>query len=275
MGVRNRIRRELAERGVQYAGRRAWDDVRLGAFTRPDLLRWEGHPLGEVIADRGEDPVDVLCELLLDEDLRVNQVTPGPWTETLRDFIRHPVGMVGTDSTFVGAKPSPRTYGSFPRILGQFVRDEALLSLEEAVRSMTSAPAARLGMSDRGLLRDGYAADLVVFDPARVRSNATYDQPRQFPTGIEWVVVGGESWWSTAGGTPGRGPAGWFADERPVSRRRERAHHVAGGGRPAALGRLLPRRAGRAAADSGPRPSSIRAPGSPSSGRATPAPAAI
>ena len=192
MGVRNRIRRELTERGVQYAGRRAWDDVRLGAFTRPDLLRWEGHTLGEVIADRGEDPVDVLCELLLEEDLRVNQVTPGPWTETLRDFIRHPVGMVGTDSTFVADKPSPRTYGSFPRILGQFVREEALVSLEEAVRSMTSAAAARLGLSDRGLVHDGYAADLVVFDPARVRSNATYDQPRQFPTGIEWVVVGGE-----------------------------------------------------------------------------------
>jgi N-acyl-D-amino-acid deacylase len=192
MGVRNRIRRELAERGVQYAGRRAWDDVRLGAFTRPELLRWEGHTLGEVIADRGEDPVDVLCELLLDEDLRVNQVTPGPWTETLRDFIRHPVGMVGTDSTFVAEKPSPRTYGSFPRILGQFVREEALVSLEEAVRKMTSAAAARLGLNDRGLVRNGLAADLVVFDPARVRSNATYDEPRQFPTGIEWVVIGGE-----------------------------------------------------------------------------------
>ena len=192
MGVRNRIRRELAERGVQYAGRRAWDDVRLGAFTRPELLRYEGRTLGDVIAERGADAVDVLCDLLLEEDLRVNQVTPGPWTETLRDFIRHPVGMIGTDSTFVGAKPSPRTYGSFPRVLGQFVREEALVSLEEAVRFMTSAPAARLGLSDRGLVRDGFVADLVVFDPARVRSNATYDEPRQYPTGIEWVLVGGE-----------------------------------------------------------------------------------
>jgi N-acyl-D-amino-acid deacylase len=123
MGVRNRIRRELADRGVLYAGRRAWDDVRLGAFTRPELLRWEGHTLGDLIAERGEDPVDVLCDLLLEEDLRVNQVTPGPWSESLREFIRHPVGMIGTDSTFVGAKPSPRTYGSFPRVLGQFVRE--------------------------------------------------------------------------------------------------------------------------------------------------------
>ena len=165
--------------------------MRLGAFARPELLRWEGRTLGEVVAARDEDPVDVLCDLLLEEDLRVNQVTPGPWAESLRDFIRHPVGMIGTDSTFIGAKPSPRTYGSFPRVLGQFVREEALVSLEEAVRSMTSAAAARVGLRDRGVLRDGYVADLVVFDPDRVRSNATYDEPRRFPDGIEWVIVGG------------------------------------------------------------------------------------
>ncbi len=191
-GVRNRIRRELADRGVLFAGRRAWDDVRLGAFTSPRLLDWEGRTLGEMITERGDDPVDVLCDVLIEEDLRVNQVTPGPWTETLRDFIRHPVGMIGTDSTFVGDRPSPRTYGSFPRVLGQFVREEALVSVEEAVRSMTSAPAARLGLADRGLIRDGYAADLVIFDPERVRSNATYEEPRQFPSGIEWVLVDGQ-----------------------------------------------------------------------------------
>ena len=190
--VRDRIRRELEERGTLYAGRRAWDDVRLGAFTRPELLRWEGHTLGEVIADRGDDPVDVLCDLLLEEDLRINQVTTGPWIETLRDFIRHPVGMIGTDSTFVGDRPSPRTYGSFPRVLGQFVREEALVDLPEAVRSMTSAPAARLGLADRGLLRDGLVADIVVFDPEAVRSNATYDEPRRYPDGIDWVMVNGD-----------------------------------------------------------------------------------
>lgn len=190
--VRERIRRELTERGVLFAGQRAWHDVRLGAFANPQLLRWEGRSLGDVIDERGEDPVDVLCDLLLAEKLGINQVTPGPWSETLRDFVRHPVGMIGTDSTFVGAKPSPRTYGSYPRILGQFVRDEALLSLEEAVRKMTSAAAARLSLHGRGLIRDGYAADIVIFDPDRVRSNATYDEPRRFPDGIEFVVVNGE-----------------------------------------------------------------------------------
>ena len=191
-GVRERIRRDLANRGVLFAGRRAWDDVRLGAFITPAYRPWEGRTLGELIADRGQDAVDVLCDVLLDEDLRPNQVTPGPWSESLREFIRHPMGMIGTDSTFVGARPSPRTYGSFPRVLGQFVREEALLSLEEAVRSMTSAAADRLGLSDRGRIADGLAADLVVFDPDRVRATATYEEPRSYPDGIEWVIVGGE-----------------------------------------------------------------------------------
>ena len=143
------------------------------------------------MTDRGTDAVDTICDLLLEEDLRVTQVTTGPWTETLHHFVVHPVGMFGTDSTFIGDKPSPRTYGSFPRVLGEFVRDRALLGLEEAVRKMTSAPAARLGLTDRGLVRDGYLADVVVFDPATVRTNATYDEPRQFPDGIDYVVVNG------------------------------------------------------------------------------------
>jgi N-acyl-D-amino-acid deacylase len=105
--------------------------------------------------------------------------------------VKHPVGMVGTDSTFIGDKPSPRTYGSYPRILGQFVRDERLLSLEEAVRKMTGAAAVRLGLKHRGTIRDGNLADLVVFDPATIRSNATYDEPRRFPTGIDHVIVNG------------------------------------------------------------------------------------
>jgi N-acyl-D-amino-acid deacylase len=115
--------------------------------------------------------------------------------------------MVGTDSTFVAAKPSPRTYGSYPRILGQFVREEGVLGLEEAVAKMTSMPAARLGLRDRGVLRDGAVADLVIFDPARVRSNATYDDPRRFPDGIEWVLVSGIAVVERGrhtGATPGR-----------------------------------------------------------------------
>jgi N-acyl-D-amino-acid deacylase len=205
--VRDRIRTDLRERGVLFAGAGGLADVRLGAFTRPENLRWESRTFGEYVAETGQDPVDALCDLLVTENLAVNEVSPGPHTDGIRRFYRHPVAMVGTDSTFVGAKPSPRSYGSYPRILGQFVRDEALLTLEDAVRRMTGAPARRLGLTDRGILRDGAAADITIFDPARVRSNATYDEPRRYPDGIEYVIVngilvvdGGEH----TGATPGR-----------------------------------------------------------------------
>jgi N-acyl-D-amino-acid deacylase len=189
--VRDRIRSELQERGVLYAGAGGIADIRLGYFARPENLRFEGRTLGDVGKEIGSDLVDVLCDLLLSEGLRINQVTPGPHTDGIRRFYGHPLAMVGTDSTFVGAKPSPRSYGSYPRILGQFVRDEALLTLEQAVAKMTSMPAARLGLKERGTLTDGYVADVVVFDPATVRANATYDEPRQFPEGIGHVIVDG------------------------------------------------------------------------------------
>jgi N-acyl-D-amino-acid deacylase len=205
--TRDRVRSELRDRGILYAGAGGIADIRLGYFGRPENLRFEGRTLGEVGREIGGDLVDVLCDLLLAEGLRINQVTPGPHTDGIRRFYPHPVAMVGTDSTFVGAKPSPRTYGSYPRILGQFVRDEALLSLEEAVAKMTSMPAARLGLKDRGRIVDGYVADVVVFDPATVRANATYDEPRRFPDGIEHVIVNGtvvvEDGVHT-GATPGR-----------------------------------------------------------------------
>jgi N-acyl-D-amino-acid deacylase len=203
--TRDRLRVEMVRPNAGPAG---WADVRLGAFHRPELLRWESRTMAAVMEETGHDAVDVICDLLLAENLGVNQVTSGPWSETLRPFVVHPVGMVGTDSTFIGAKPSPRTYGSYPRILGQFVRDEGLLSLDQAVHKMTGAAAARLSLKQRGTIRDGAYADLVVFDPATVRSNATYEEPRQFPTGIDHVVVNGTlvvDGGTHTGATPGRG----------------------------------------------------------------------
>jgi N-acyl-D-amino-acid deacylase len=189
--VRETLRDELRGRGAAYTSPAGWTDVRLGAFTRPENLHWESRSLADVMNDRGVDAVDAICDLLLSENLGVNQVTSGPWRETLHHFVAHPQGVFGTDSTFIGAKPSPRTYGSFPRVLGEFVRERHVLGLEEAVRKMTSAAAARLGLRDRGVLADGYAADVVVFDPDTVASNATYDEPRRYPSGISHVVVNG------------------------------------------------------------------------------------
>ena len=189
--VREILREELRARGAAYTSPAGWADVRLGAFTRPDNLHWESRSLADVMTDRGVDAVDAMCDLLLSENLGVNQVTSGPWSKTLHHFVAHRHGLFGTDSTFIGAKPSPRTYGSFPRVLGEFVRERHVLGLEEAVRKMTSAAAARLGLHDRGVLADGYAADVVVFDPETVASNATYDDPRRYPSGISHVLVNG------------------------------------------------------------------------------------
>jgi len=202
------MREEMRQRGQLFAGKGGLADVRIGAFTRPEHRRWEGLTLGDVMDETGVDAVDAICHLLLAEDLQVNEVTPGPHTDGIRRFYQHPVAMVGTDSTFIGAKPSPRTYGSYPRILGQFVRDEALLGLEDAVARMTSMPAARLGLRDRGTIRDGAVADLVIFDPATVRSDATIDDPTRDPEGIETVIVGGTvvvDRGRPTGARPGRG----------------------------------------------------------------------
>jgi N-acyl-D-amino-acid deacylase len=206
--VRRRIRQELKDRGQLFAGAGGIRDVRIGYLRRPENLQWEGRTLGELIDAAGTDPVDALCDLLLAEDLRPNEVTPGPNLEGTRRFLAHDGAMIGTDSVFVGASPSPRTFGSFPRILGQFVRDEALLGLEDAVRRMTSAPAARLGLRDRGTIRDGAVADLVIFDPATVRSDATIDDPTRAPEGVDHVIVAGTpviDRGRPTGARPGRG----------------------------------------------------------------------
>jgi N-acyl-D-amino-acid deacylase len=189
--ARSRMRDELAIRGRSYAGTTPWGDLRLGAFATPDHRRWEGRSLADYMAETGFDPTDAICELLLAEDLRVNQVTPGPHKPGMVPFFRHRDSMIGTDGVLIADRPAPRTFGSFPRVLGEFVREEGLTSLEEAVRKMTSAPAARLGLADRGLLRDGMLADIVVFDPVTVRSRATYEEPCRFPAGIPHVLVNG------------------------------------------------------------------------------------
>lgn len=140
----------------------------------------------------GCSEVDAVCDLLLDEDLRVCYVTAGVNGNTLPKFVAHPLSMIGSDGVLLGDFPSPRTYGTFPVILAEFVRMEAFLSLPAAVRKMTSFPAQRLGLSDRGLLRDGMRADIVVFDPVAVSAPATRTEPKQYPSGIDYVVVNGE-----------------------------------------------------------------------------------
>jgi dihydroorotase/N-acyl-D-amino-acid deacylase len=123
--------------------------------------------------------------------------------------MRHPQTMIASDgrlSTPGDGHPHPRAYGTFPRVLGRYVREQRLLTLEQAVHKMTGMPAARLGLRDRGVLRAGAVADVVVFDPATVADRATFEQPHQYPVGIGTVVVNGVV--AVDGGTPTGARAG-------------------------------------------------------------------
>ena len=183
---RERLRDEVRARGTG-----SWNDLWLTYFKHPHNQRFEGRSVAEAAEMMGKSEVDALCDLLLDEDLQTSYVSPGPNLSTLPDFMTHPLTMVGTDALLLGDYPSPRTYGTFPTILSHYVRDEGSISLEEAVRKMTSFAALRLGIPDRGLLLDNMKADIVIFDPATVKSPSTRHQPKQFPTGIEHVLVNG------------------------------------------------------------------------------------
>jgi N-acyl-D-amino-acid deacylase len=183
---RERLRREVAPRGP------SWQEIWLTNFRQPHNHDFEGRSVAEAAAILGKGPIDAVCDLLLDEDLRVCYVTAGGNGNTLPKFVAHPLSMVGSDGVLLGDFPSPRTYGTFPVILSEFVRMEGFLRLADAVRKMTALPALRLGLSDRGLVRDGMRADLVVFDPERVSAPATRSDPKQFPVGIDFVIVNGE-----------------------------------------------------------------------------------
>ena len=182
---RERLRQEIRPRGGSF------QELWLTYFKQPHNRQYEGRSVAEIAEMMGKAEVDAICDLLLDEDLQTSYVTPGPNLPTLPDFITHPRSMVGTDGLLIGDYPSPRTYGTFPTILAEYVREEGSISMEEAIRKMTSMAAHRLDIRDRGMLRDGMKADIVIFDPKTVKSPATRHQPKQFPIGIDYVVVNG------------------------------------------------------------------------------------
>jgi N-acyl-D-aspartate/D-glutamate deacylase len=139
-----------------------------------------------------------MLDLLLQERATVAMVAFSQSPDNVAKVLAHPAIMVGSDSLGLTTgpgphpgKPHPRMYGTFPRVLGRYARDEKLFSLETAVQKMTGMPATRLGFHDRGLVRPGQAADLTVFDPATVRDEATYEDPHRHPTGIPYVIING------------------------------------------------------------------------------------
>ena len=184
--------RDLMVRAVEPQwGGQTLDNYIFAHIASDRNKEWEGRSLEELAQHRGGRMVDAVCDLLLEETLQVAFVARTGNLENIREIAAHPAQMIGTDAILTGGRPNPRTYGTYPYVLAQFVRGEGLFTLEEAVRKMTGAPAQRLGLTDRGVIRNGAKADLALFNPQQVDTPATFDDPTQYPVGIDYVLVNG------------------------------------------------------------------------------------
>ena len=173
----------------------SWNSVQISR-TRTAGNAWiRGKRLGEAAQERGEDPFELTLRLLIEEGGSVGMIGFGMSEENTARMLAHPLGMICSDGSVyapsASGSPHPRSFGTFPRVLGHYVRDQKVMSLETAIHKMTGMPAKKIQLTDRGVLLPGAFADLVAFDPATVRDEATFSDPRQNPTGISTVVVNG------------------------------------------------------------------------------------
>jgi N-acyl-D-amino-acid deacylase len=182
-----------------YTATGGWEGMLLVTLRNPKYKQFEGKRMSEVIKATGRPPLDVLFELLTENGGSVPTVYFHHSEEDMRYALKQPFVSIGSDGTAVknegplsSGHPHPRYYGTFPRVLGRYVREEKLIALEEAVRKMTSANAAKIHIYDRGLLRPGQWADVTVFNPNTIIDNATFEKPHQYATGVEYVIVNGK-----------------------------------------------------------------------------------
>jgi N-acyl-D-amino-acid deacylase len=200
---------------------RDWSTVQPNSFRNPALRVYVGKRLPEIAALRGKSVEETAVDLIFEDDSRVGTIFHSMSEDNVRKGLVQPWVSIGSDAAAMAPRPPfndnpvhPRTYGNFARLLGKYVREEKLLPLQEAVRKLTSLPAENLRIVDRGRLRNGYFADLAIFDPATIADRATYTDPHQFAVGMRHVFVNGVAVLRDGehtGATPGRavrGP-GW------------------------------------------------------------------
>jgi N-acyl-D-amino-acid deacylase len=175
------------------------DNILLIGFKTEKLKPLTGKRLSEVARMRGTTPEETAIDLVIEDGTRVDTVYFLMSEDNVRKQIKLPYMSFGSDAessapegVFLQSSTHPRAYGNVARLLGRYVRDEKLITLPEAVRRLTSLPAANLALKDRGLLKAGYFADIVVFDPATIQDHATFEKPQQFATGVSHVVVNGD-----------------------------------------------------------------------------------
>jgi N-acyl-D-amino-acid deacylase len=196
-GTRERLRQDIAAQGLNNFGRiSSWDDVRIA--ISPHQPQYAGQTIGAIARSRGSDPLDTVCDYLIADRGHTRILITSMAEDDVQTILRTPTVLVGSDGTSLApygvtgqGKPHPRFYGTFTRVLGHYTRELGLLSLPQAVYKMTGGSAKALRLADRGLLREGYWADLTLFDPQTVADTATYDDPHQYAAGISTVLVNG------------------------------------------------------------------------------------
>ena len=201
--TRERVKKDMNDANAttwenQWYGANGGDGVMVSSVLNPALRKYEGKTLTQIGKEMGKDPRDAVIDLVLADKGESSVVIAIMDEDDVRTALKHPLVGVGTDSgaqaedgKLSESKSHPRAWGSFPRILGHYVRDEKLLTLEEAIRKMTSKAAARVHLNDRGVLRPGLAADITIFDPATIRDVATFDDPTHYSVGVKHVFVNG------------------------------------------------------------------------------------
>ena len=221
--TRERVKRDMDDANAttwenQWYGANGGDGVMLSTVLNDSLRKYEGMTLTEIGKAMGKDPRDAVIDLVIADRGESSVIISIMDEDDVRTALKHPLVGVGTDSgarvedgKLAGSKFHPRGWGSFPRILGKYVREEHVLTLEEAVRKMTSKAAARVHLEDRGILRPGLMADITIFDPATIREVGTFNDPNHHAVGVAHVFVNGKRVVADGAITserPGRGCAG-------------------------------------------------------------------
>ncbi len=202
--VRARLKQELVSGSpgwwniIEAAG--GWEGVVLVNARNPDNAHLEGRSLADIAEDLGKHPADAAWDLVLEGEGRVMAIYHMMSERDIRTALQFPWTSIGSDAGAARAAgevdllglPHPRSYGTFPRIIARYVREMGTLTLEEAIRKMTSWPATRMRLTDRGLIREGMWADVVVFDYEAIQDQATWDEPVRYPVGLDYVLVNGE-----------------------------------------------------------------------------------
>ena len=169
-----------------------WEKITISVFNSAEGRDIEGRTVAQIAKQRKIDPFEFILDLIDREGDGVKIISETMNEENVAAFLKLPFAMVGSDSSFSQGKPHPRLYGTFPRVIRRFVREKKILSLEEAIHKMTGLPALRLKLKKAGLLKTGFQADAVLFDPDTISDRATYDDPCRFPSGITKVIVNGK-----------------------------------------------------------------------------------